>query len=227
MAVKFIQKNYVKYNRGKGYRCCHVEALHATPPAADLYTDLLVTKLIQKTGCAGIISTVSRTVIDLNRPPNEDTLEAVTEYRKSIEQIVTHLGIVEENTNQLNVPYLHLSFHGMKDEHYGPLAIEVGTSKGKSCSKEVKDWFEEKLTANIESILPNAKIIFDNKFAGNKSIHLHRLGDGDDYKGYKENFHSFQIELSRTIRKRHRSKMIQVFSDLIDEFQSTFLHDSK
>ncbi|KMM36901.1 N-formylglutamate amidohydrolase [Guptibacillus hwajinpoensis] len=227
MAVKFIQKNYVKYNLGNGYMCCHVEALHATPPAADLYTDLLVRKLIQKTGSAGIISTVSRTVIDLNRPPTDDNQEALTEYRKCIEEILNQLGICEEGIDHITVPYLHLSFHGMKDTHFGPLAIEIGTSRGRSCSKEVKKWFEEKLTENLHTILPNATVIFDNKFAGNKAIHLHRVGDGEAYKGYKENFHSFQIELSRTIRKKHRTKMVQVFSNLIDEFQLKFVLDSK
>ncbi|MBN8210497.1 hypothetical protein JI666_17210 [Bacillus sp. NTK071] len=227
MAVQFIKKNYVKYNHGKGYLCCHVEALHATPPSADLYTDLLVKSLIQKTGCAGIISTVSRTVIDLNRSPTMDNLAAVTEYRKSIQEIVTHLGIYEEETNRLTVPYLHLSFHGMKDSHYGPLAIEVGTLRGKSCSEDVKNWFTEMLTENIQSILPHATVIFDNKFIGDKSIHLHRVGDGEEYNGYKENFHSFQIELSRTLRKKHRSKINQVFSNLINEFQSKFVVDLK
>ncbi len=226
MAVKFIQKKFVKYHLGKGYICCHVEALHATPPAADLYTDVIVTKLIQKTGCAGIISTVSRKEIDLNRLPNEDNQDAITEYRASIKDIVTQLGIFEGATDQLNIPYLHLSFHGMKDDHYGPLAIEVGTLKGRSCSKEIKNWFEEELTKNIQTFLPQATVVFDKKFIGNKSIHLHRVGDGGEYKGYQENFHSFQIELSKTIRKKHRSNMVQIFSKIIQDFQSTFILDS-
>ena len=65
MTLKFIHGNYLKYNKGTGFISCHVDALHAEPPAADLFTDKIVENLVKKTGCAGIVSTISRTIADL------------------------------------------------------------------------------------------------------------------------------------------------------------------
>lgn len=48
MPVPFIQQNFLKYNKGKGFISGHVEALHAMPPAADKFTDKIAEKLIEK-----------------------------------------------------------------------------------------------------------------------------------------------------------------------------------
>src|SRR6478752_1792211 len=207
MTLKFIHGNYLKYNKGTGFISCHVDALHAEPPAADLFTDKVVENLVKKTGCAGIVSTVSRTIADLNRNLNETNNEGIHEYRRTIQEIVKYLKIADSN-NRLLTPYLHLSFHGMKDTHYGPYAIEVGTLYGQSCSKEVKDWFQQALT---------------KKSVGNESIAFHRKGDNSGYLGYSHNFNTFQIELSRTLRSKHRTTITNIFSEIIDDFQQTFV----
>lgn len=222
MTLKFIHGNYLKYNKGTGFISCHVDALHAEPPAADLFTDKVVENLVKKTGCAGIVSTVSRTVADLNRNLNETNHEGIHEYRRTIQEIVKYLKIADSN-NRLLTPYLHLSFHGMKDTHYGPYAIEVGTLYGQSCSKEVKDWFQQALTKKSEDSFPKIHVIFDNKFVGNESIAFHRQGDNSGYLGYSHNFNTFQIELSRTLRSKHRTTITNIFSEIIDDFQQTFV----
>ncbi|MFC3885412.1 hypothetical protein ACFOU2_18760 [Bacillus songklensis] len=223
MPLKFIHQNYLKYNKGKGFICCHVDALHATPPAADLFTDKIVENLIKKTGCAGIVGTVSRNHADLNRSPNGDNDEGIKEYRNAIKDILEFLDILDHVNNHLTQPYLHLSFHGMKDIHHGPYAIEVGTVHGQSCSMEIRSWFEEILTKKALEIIPEIEVVFDKKFIGNKSIVFHRLGDGKGYSGYHHNFNTFQIELSRTVRSKHCSKIVDIFSRIINDFQTTFV----
>lgn len=111
----------------------------------------------------------------------------------------------------------------MKDTHYGPYAIEVGTLNGQSCSKDVKDWFQQALTKKAEDSLPKIHVIVDNKFVGNESIAFHRQGDNRNYTGYSHNFNTFQIELSRTLRSKHRSAITNIFSEIIDDFQQTFV----
>ncbi|MFC0272713.1 hypothetical protein ACFFIX_14855 [Metabacillus herbersteinensis] len=225
MSLKFIQQNYLKYNKGKGFICGHVDALHATPPAADVFTDKIVESLIKKTGCAGIISSVSRNEADLNRSPNGDNDHAIKEYRDAVKKIVEFLNILDDEQNHITQPYLHLSFHGMKDTHYGPYGIEIGTVHGQSCSPIIKKWFLETITRKASEILPEIEIVFDEKFIGDESIVYHRLGDGIDYSGYHHHFHTFQIEISRTIRSKHRSKIITIFSHMINEFQKNFVNN--
>lgn len=224
MAIPYIKQTYIKYHKGKGYICGHVDALHATPPAADTFTDKLVERLIRKLGCAGIISTTSRLHCDLNRSPNLENQAGITEYRQAIHEILDYLHIIDRNTCKLLKPYLHLSFHGMKDANYGPFAIEIGTQRGKSCSPEVRQWFERKLAEAVRVISPEITIVFDRKFKGNESIIAHRYGDIDGYSGYGALFHSFQIELSRTIRRKYLTEAVAIFSDIITEFQVKFVH---
>lgn len=153
----FIQKKYVKYHKGSGQLCCHVEALHAAPPAADRYTDNIVLGIMAQTHCAGIISTVSRQMVDLNKLPDGMNNEGVQEYRNCVRDILEHLGIVQEN-EWINRHYLHLSIHGMKDEHHGPFAIEVGTRNGQSCSKEMKKWLKETMIKKASEMIPGSTL---------------------------------------------------------------------
>lgn len=223
MRLKYIQKNYLKYNKGKGFISGHVDALHAQPPAADLFTDVIVENVIEKTGCGGIIGTVSRLQADLNRSPDGENYDGVNEYRQAIKDILSFLGILDETSNMIIKPYLHLSFHGMKDTHYGPYAIEIGTLRGKSCSSEIREWFVDYLTKKCEVILPKIELVFDEKFVGHESVGYHRWGDGLSYQGYNQNFHSFQIEISRTLRGKFSTEISEIFAQMIDEFQAKFV----
>lgn len=227
MPIPFSQKSFLKYHNGKGYISGHVEALHAMPPEADQFTDIIVEKLIRKTGCAGIISTVSRLESDLNREPTSKNAEGIAEYRKVIREIIDYLHIFNPSESKIIKPYLHLSFHGMKDEHHGPYAIEIGTVYGKSCSTEIRVWLENTLIKKAKAYIPCINIVFDQKFIGDPSITFHRQGDDKDYLGYGSNFHTFQIELSRTLRKKHSSDIAAIFASILTDFQSAFVTNSQ
>lgn len=224
MTIKYIQQKYLKYNKGIGYICGLADALHATSPAADVYTDKIVENMMLNTKCAGIISLISRKLADLNRSPNGENDLAIEEYRHALKDILEFLKIVDHERQQLIHPYLHLSFHGMKDEHYGPFGVEIGTVRGKSCSPQIRNWFEDTLTKKAQQVFPDITLIFDQKFIGHESISFHRLGDGDRYLGYGPHFHTFQVELSRTLRKNHHSQISTIFSEIMIDFQNTFVN---
>ena len=114
----------------------------------------------------------------------------------------------------------------MKDTNYGPLAIEIGTQRGKSCSPEVSRWFKERLTEETSIISPEILIIFDKKFKGNESIIAHRCGDQNEYTGYGQHFHTFQIELSRTIRRKYLNNFSKLFAKIMIDFQTRFVSNS-
>ncbi|KAB2338651.1 N-formylglutamate amidohydrolase [Cytobacillus depressus] len=226
MTVPYIQLKYIKYHHGKGFLCGHVEALHAMPPKADLFTDIIVEEVMKSTGCASIISTVSRKECDLNRSVNRDNEEGILEYRKAIQDITVYLHVYDSSCQEIIKPYLQLSFHGMKNEHYGPLAMEIGTRNGHSCSLEVKDWLEKILARKAKEFIPEITVVFDQKFIGDPSIAFHRHGTGKEYAGYGPNFHTFQIEISRTIRQKYASEISALFAYILTSFQSTFVTDT-
>lgn len=223
MTINYIHKKYLKYNKGKAVISAHIEALHAAPPVADLYTDKLVENIVEKIGCAGIISTVSRKYADLNRSPSVENIEAIIEYRETIKDILQYLTILDISSGEIVKPYLHLSIHGMKDAHYGPFAIEIGTLNGKSCSKEMKLWFERSIMNGLKEYLPGVNVIFDRKFIGDRSIAYHRLGDGQEYEGYKDHFQTFQMEISFTLRKNYSEELVHLISKIITDFQEEFI----
>ncbi len=220
MGNKFVKLDYVQFYRGSGKVFCQVDAQHAMPPQADLYTGQLVRNIVWETGCAGVISMVSRTIADLNRKEDGKNKQAIQQYRKAIFEILQHLGILEQKRHRLTKPYLQLTIHGMKDDHHGPYAIEIGTYNGLSCSRQIRKWFRKTLTSKANDILPKLKIRFDKYFDGDESITYHRQGDGTNYKGYGYHFHTFQIELSRTLREKHIEEMTELLSHVISAFQS-------
>jgi hypothetical protein len=219
MTIHFQKLEFLKFYKGNQSLYCQVDAQHAEAPKADRYTGQLVENLVEETQCAGIISTVSRTVADLNRIPNEKNKEAIYQYRGVIKKLLQYRNLIDENNNTLLKPYLHLTIHGMKDVHYGPLAIEVGTLKGLSCSNEVLSWFKRTISLLAKEVLPNLVIVFDQVFIGNKSILFHRFGDGRPYSGYGSLFNTFQLEFSYTLRRNYLPQIIELLSSLMWLFQ--------
>jgi hypothetical protein len=212
--------NYIKYAFGQHY--CHVDAVHAASPKADRFTDEIVTGIMDKTGCAGIIGTVSRTIADLNRPPNQDNDEAVWEYRDVISQFLYNMGLLHPASRTLARPYLHVGIHGMKDQVHGPLCIEVGTIHGRTCSARVKKWFGETLKNKVRQVMPEVRVIFDKHWVGNPSLAAHRWGEGRHYPGYGQNYNAFQVEIARTLREHHRQTVICVLAAVVAEFSGMF-----
>lgn len=152
----------------------------------------------------------------MNRPRNNESREAIDEYRLTIRQILKHLDILEKDGN-LKRPYLHLAIHGMKNDWNKE--IEIGTRFGKSCSKPVRHWFINELKKRVDSIG------VDNMFPGDLSKTVHRLGDkvsDRTYLGYGNNFNTLQVELSLSSRQNHQREIIIILSDLILNFSEEF-----
>lgn len=212
--------NFVNYTFGS--ICCHVDAVHATSPKSDRFTDEIAAGIMAKTGCAGIIGTVSRTVADLNRPPGQGNDEAVWEYRDVISQFLYNQGLLAPGGRNLAKPYLHLGIHGMKDEPHGPFSIEVGTIHGKTCSPRIKKWFGQALKAQVQQAFPEIKLVFDKHWVGNQSLAAHRWGEGRHYPGYGKNYNAFQLEIARTLREFHRQTVIDMLAAIVTEFSVMF-----
>lgn len=217
--VKFEEREFVKFYLGDKNIRSHIDALHAAAPHADMYTGKVVEGVIKKINCHGIISTVSRDDADLNRYPNQKNSEAIKKYRQTIKGILEHIGILNEENERVIKPYLHLAIHGIRNKVHGPETIEIGTRLGKTCSKEVKEWFEGELDGG------DWEILIDKKKTGDPSKIVHRCGDKISnlyYRGYGENFNTFQIEISRTLREKYQNELIDMFSDIIISFNEKF-----
>jgi len=110
----FAEGRFIKYWLGNGKLRAHVDAVHAAPPRVDRYTGEIAAEVGPHSGCACIIATVSRTVADLNRPPDISNWEAVREYRQVIREILVHCNLLDARARLVIASYLHLAIHGMK-----------------------------------------------------------------------------------------------------------------
>lgn len=194
----------------------HIDAVHACPPCADKFTGDIVEGVVNKINCSGIIAIVSRTIADLNRPRDNNNKEAIDEYRQTIREILELTNILDKN-GKLSRPYLHLAIHGMRSRDKD---IEIGTLHGKTCSQELKEWFVNEVKKHVK------KTRIDGKFPGDPSKLVHRYGDQTsdiDYLGYEDNFNTFQIEISRMLRGKHQKELINIFSDIIIQFNGKFI----
>lgn len=216
--LNFIQKEFIKIHLGDKKIRSHMDAVHAHPPQADEFTGDIVEGVVNRINCSGIIATVSRTKIDLNRPRNEHNRDAIDEYRQAIKDILTNVGILEEN-GKLSRPYLHLAIHGLNNK-WGKDII-IGTKHGQTCSEDIKSWLVEKLKKQKYI----KRLCVDEIYPGDPSKSVHRCGDIESdisYLGYGDNFNTVQIEISRALREKHRGELIEVFCRLIEDFNKKF-----
>lgn len=210
--------DYLKFFEGSKNLKSHLDALHAKPPRSDLYTEEIVKKTIQKTGCSGIIALISRVEADLNRTPNQKNRKAVEEYRYILKDILQNQGILDDKGRIIS-PYLHLSIHGMSDRP--GFDVEIGTYKGVSCSEKLRQWFVSRFNQCLKEQIPGVKIKEDFYFYGYPSLVHHRLGDPSSrYPGYGEMFNTIQLEFSKSLREKKREEIIKTVSDIILEFNN-------
>jgi hypothetical protein len=205
---------YLDYNIGQKHYNSVVDALHAASPKADMHTGEIVGLIIEKIDASGIISKVSRSKMDLNRPIDVHNRLGILEYRKFLQYIVISKGILIQH-NRISKRFLHISVHGMdKSKHTD---FEIGTRNGTSCCEEIKDWFCKRL----EIISPNIGI--NNIFPGDPSKAYHRHGDPDnDYAGYGDNFNTIQFEISHYFRNKGIDSVVDFLCNTILDFEFTF-----
>jgi hypothetical protein len=130
---------------------------------------------------------------------------------------------VLDSDGSLKWPFLHLSIHGMKD--HKSKDIEIGTRYGVTCSTFTREWIKKRFNSWSEEFQGGKRIplvALDQIFIGDKSKEFHRLGDASSgYPGYGHNFNTVQIELSRWLRERHPSILIDFLSQLVVGFEET------
>lgn len=208
---------YVKYSVGDVKLTCHLDAVHAQNPSADMNTDKIVQQVVDQTGVAGIVATVSRKKMDINRPPTESNAPAIKEYRDTIRKILDSKSLVAEDESGLTKRYLHIAVHGMRDDR--PTDFEIGTRHGNSCDESIATWFHDEL----QSHFLGAKIGMNNTFPGDKSKEFHRCGDpNSEYKGYGDNFNTIQFEISLRLRIGARADIVTFLSAIVATFDTSF-----
>jgi len=208
---------FIHYDYGSSSSRVHVDAVHTQNPGGEFFTGEMAEHLTRETGASCLISRISRQDMDLNRPRSEANYPAVNEYRKAMHQILNAKGLLNEQGGIIQ-PFLHLSFHGMRDD-WGR-DIEIGTGYGHYCNPDVKTWFSRKIgtfTENwgIDDIFPGYTF---------RSV----LRDGDSYgatgfTGFGSCFNTLQVEISKDLRNHHQQPLIAFFARLISAFQAQFV----
>lgn len=209
-----VKREYLDYNIGQPKFNSVIDALHAASPKADINTSKIVRSIIEKIDASGIISKVSRTKMDLNRPINDQNRLGVLEYRQSLRDIVVSKGILIQD-NIISKKFLHISVHGMAKSRITD--FEIGTRNGESCSEDIRDWF----CTRLQDISVNFGV--DNFFPGDSSKAYHRLGDPDNgYIGYGDNFNTIQFEINHYFRNEGIMYLVDFLCNTIIAFELSF-----
>ena len=223
--MEFTNKEFVKFRVGKKIIHALIDAPHATNPKGEYPTGQIADNVSRVCGCHCIIGTISRTEVDLNRPPEQsNNPKAIYKYRSAIENILNTSGLISKNKN-LNNPFLHVQIHGMKDRSLDPsdnydLDVEIGTRNKTTCSPKVHDWiinkfinWSKKLNSEIA-----VKVGANKMFRGDPSKAFHRHGDHNNYRGYGDNFHTVQVEFTQWLRKDYQSDIEEILCQIVNEF---------
>lgn len=195
-----------------------VDAVHAAPPRADVYTGPLARAAAKKLGGHCIVATVSRTRADLNRRRGPSNAKAIDEYRTAIRSLLSDAELLVHN--QLNQPVLHLAVHGMTDAH--GYDVEIGTRNGVSCSARVRDLVKSRLESWARGVgAQGSRVVLDGHFVGDASKAVHRCGEASSkYLGYGPNFNTVQIEFAHWLRRNYRDEVIAALVAVGTAFES-------
>lgn len=219
MGHSLNELEYIAFHSGSKDVLANVEAIHAENPSADLHTGSIVKKVSKQTGASIILSRISREIMDLNRPRGGINYPAVDQYRNTIAGILDDRNLLNESL-KLNLPFLHISLHGMQDEWNRDL--EIGTGYGHYCSKEVKAWFVNQ----VDKVTNNYGV--DDIFPGYTFRSVLRDGDlysSTDFTGFGANYHAIQLEVSRYWREHYPLFLTRFLTDVVLSFHGQFVHN--
>ena len=168
-----------------------------------------------------------RTGADLNRPPGRSgNPQAVYDYRDVIQHILESVGLID-NYGAIVSPFLHLQIHGMNDRSLDSsksydLDVEIGTRGKSTCSPAVHDWIVRKFEGWSRTVEGRKRIVTgaNERFPGDRSKTHHRHGDGREYCGHGDNFHTVQIEFTRWLRSEHQPEIEHVLQCIAQEFEN-------
>lgn len=220
-AGKFVSGAYLKFRYGADCPAVLVDAVHAAKPRSDAYTGKIVEAVAKSCSCHAIISTISRQIADINRPPIEENAGAVEEYRRTIQHLFES-GRLLLSDRTLSRPILHIAVHGMKDSNDAD--IELGTRMGSSCSADVLDWVHREIdewAASTPSLVRKPVLVENRRFIGDASKQFHRRGGRrSSYRGYGDFFNTIQIEFAYWLRNEHRAEIVNLLSGLAVKYQA-------
>ena len=201
----FVERKFIKYIDNNSNIL--LDAPHCKAPRKEIFTDEIAKTVAEQSGFNCILSKVSRkTEADLNRSsdfPLPFQKEARKEYISVIKQLYTG--------SDRKRPYLHITVHGMADRDYKD--IEIGTIFGKICEPEIEKWFLKSLKEKFKEKGLSPKIVANQGFWGDPSLKELKIAD---------NYNIIQIEISKTLRENHRDALIDVFSEVLREFNLKF-----
>jgi len=200
------------------------DAPHAAAPKREYYTGTIAFEVSSRSGSVGIIGRVSRLVADLNRGPDFtpelDTgnyqREAVEQHFASVEEVLRRFNLLENG--KVTEPVLMVAIHGIKDSNAERLGCDavVGTCHLGVCSREVRDWFVDKLGLFLrEQAAPFRVGVESPSYSGHSSLLRFR-------ELFGENFNVIQLELSRRLRTEFRKQVVNALVVLADSFERTF-----
>ncbi len=134
----------------------HIDAVHAQSPNSDQYTGEIVQAVVDRVNCSGIIATISRTVMDINRPINNQNTPAIGEFRNTIKEIIESNDMTDKLTYKDFIDTVHFS---TKDSvFYGKIGgiNDLVTFEGESV-KNLKSAFKEAVDDYIYLCNENGK----------------------------------------------------------------------
>lgn len=214
---------YVKARSATARPFIVIDAVHAVEPSSDGCVGLIAEMARKRLGCHVIISTISREVMDLNRPRSEKNARGVDAYRLTLQSMLQSAGALDADGLAV-APILHLAVHGMKDRGW---ALEVGTSPigDGACSTSCRRWMWEHTQSwcdeNEIPGVPLDDIVLNGMFSGDPSTTCHRHGDElHDYLGYGPNYHHFQLEFAACWREHHQERAVDYLQSLVESFES-------
>lgn len=208
-------RGLVKPLRGESGFPVILDALHATGPQGELGTEAIVRSVHELCGAHGIIGLISRTTADLNRPPREDNEAAVLEYRSALRGLLEEAALFADGA--LVTPVLHLSIHGMIDDH--SLDVELGDRRHQTCSPGVMAFVEERVVTWANELESPVKVGANEHFWGDRSKAFHRHGQlSTGYVGYGMFFNTIQIEWARWLRKAYLQEIAILLADIAHAF---------
>jgi hypothetical protein len=214
-----INRVYIKYRLGREDVHCHCEAVYAD---SDNYTAEMVENICKRSGCSGIISTSPSQKYDLNRHANPRNMDAICEYRDTMQRILRHMEVLGAD-DKVIAPYLHIAFHAIRngDTH----GSEIRVSYTEPASYSMINWFSNKLkdkTRNI-SVHGGSPVRVNVQYVDRQSNQFQRYWESCQiYNGENKAYHFILVEISEDLRSMSHEALVKAFTETVRDFSSEF-----
>jgi hypothetical protein len=211
--MTFFENQYFSWSLDRRNRSFILEAPYAASQGGEIATGSIAKDVAVRTGCAFVVSKMSRSTVRYTGNMDHKNKEAIISYNSILREIIN-----PGNDGAENSQFLHIILRGMKDIYDSD--VELSSRYGQTCDRQVLENLISHLQWGLQGYSRRIYTITADTLFGGGSKYLDFFRGGHPYDpelpGFGPGYNALEIRISRTVRTTALGRIKDLIAEIIE-----------